>query len=633
MQHRRLHIIISIFLLVLITSTSEGQADADLEAALLDSLEQAESGKAHAFWLKELAWYYKSDRPATASSYAQRSLEIARQLDQPKAIADALHTEGLIYWYQGKVAEASKLLFEALEIREDIDDSLGLARSYNNIGNIYCWQKNYEEAAGFYKRSMELRRVLKDESGMVYSLVSLAEVASAQEKLQEAQQYGTEALALAKDINRPDAEAFCYEQLGRIQQNMGQLAKASAYFQSAAAINRRVNDGNQLAENLLEIAEVESHQEHFRPAIDTLHRSLSLSREIKARDLEARALKNLSENFAALEIYDSAYLYAVQYEVVDEKINGERQGRILLDVQEQYRSQLEKTGLLLKQQRISNQRTVLFFIIVILSVILVLYYYRQSRLQQRVSAQIEEKSREIERVNRTLALQNDDLRQSNDSLSQFAYVVSHDLREPLRTIGSFTTLLARRFPKHLDNQSEEYIKFIIKGTQHMSLLLDGLLTYASVSSTGAIDQVEVDLKALVGDILEVLDTEIQDTGVHIEVESLPTVTGNRALLLQLFQNLIANAIKFNDKPDKRVWIRYRDEGNMHAVIVEDNGIGIDNAYKAKVFQIFHRLERNKYKGTGLGLAICKKIAARHRGRIDLESVLGKGTRFIVHLPK
>jgi light-regulated signal transduction histidine kinase (bacteriophytochrome) len=232
-----------------------------------------------------------------------------------------------------------------------------------------------------------------------------------------------------------------------------------------------------------------------------------------------------------------------------------------------------------------------------------------------------------------LATQNEDLRNSNDSLREFAYVVSHDLREPLRTIGSFTTLLARRFPNDLDNQSREYINFIVKGTKHMSLLLDGLLSYAKVSNTESLALEPLNLNTVVGNVLEILDAEIEDTQANIKVDQLPVVNGNRALLSQRVQKLIANAMKFNDKPEKKVWVRYMDQGDMHQITVEDNGIGIDEAFKSKVFQILHRLEKNKYKGTGLGLSICQKIVARHRGKIELESVLGEGTRFLVYLPK
>jgi signal transduction histidine kinase len=538
-----------------------------------------------------------------------------------------------VYWYQGKVAEASKAFFKALEIREKIGDKLGLARSYNNIGNVFSWQNNFQEAGLYYKRSMELRQELQDSSGMVYSLVSLAEVAARQDDLREAQRYGLQALDLAKQIQKPDAEAFCYEHLGQIMLSKKQLNEALDYFLDAASINRSMGKQNQLAENLLEIASVEALRGAYKAAIDSLHESVKISREIDANDLEAEALKGLSENYAALEQFDSAYYYAANYKKADEQITGEKQARILFDVQEQYRSQLEKTGLLLKQQRSTRLLAWLSVAIVVLLIFFVRLMYIKNRRLQRTDRKLKEKANEIERVNKVLATQNEDLRNSNDSLREFAYVVSHDLREPLRTIGSFTTLLARRFPNDLDHQSREYINFIVKGTKHMSLLLDGLLSYAKVSNTESLTLEPLNLNTLVGNVLEILDAEIEDTQADIQVDELPVVNGNRALLSQLFQNLVANAMKFNDKPEKKVWVRYQDQGDMHQITVEDNGIGIDEAFKSKVFQIFHRLEKNKYKGTGLGLAICQKIVARHRGKIELESVLGEGTRFLVYLPK
>lgn len=485
----------------------------------------------------------------------------------------------------------------------------------------------------YYKRSMDLRQELQDSSGMVYSLVSLAEVAARQDDLREAQRYGLQALDLAKQIQKPDAEAFCYEHLGQIMLSKKQLNEALDYFLDAASINRSFENQNQLAENLLEIASVKALKGAYQAAIDSLYESVEISRLIDANDLEAQALKELSLNYAALEQFDSAYFYAINYQIAEEKITGEKQARVLFDVQEQYRSQLEKTGLLLKQQRSNRLLIWLSVVIVALLIFFIRLMYVKNRRLQRTDRKLKEKANEIERVNKVLATQNEDLRNSNDSLREFAYVVSHDLREPLRTIGSFTTLLARRFPNDLDNQSREYINFIVKGTKHMSLLLDGLLSYAKVSNTESLALEPLNLNTLVGNVLEILDAEIEDTQADIQVDELPVVNGNRALLSQLFQNLVANAMKFNDKPEKKVWVRYQDQGDMHQITVEDNGIGIDEAFKSKVFQIFHRLEKNKYKGTGLGLAICQKIVARHRGKIELESVLGEGTRFLVYLPK
>jgi signal transduction histidine kinase len=633
MQHQKKYIITLVALLLLYVTIGAAQKNWKTEQPLLDSLDQANTGLEHAYWLKELAFFHKSDRPATAHSYASRSLEIAQQLKDQKAIADAIHVDGIIFWYQGKVAEASKAFFKALEIRESINDSLELARSYNNIGNVYSWQNNYREAALFYGRSLDLRRALKDSSGMVYSMVSLAEVAARQDSLKEAERYGRQALNLARTIKASKAEAFCYEQLGRIMLSKNQLDEALEYFMDAAAINKKAGNLNQLAENYYEMAAIKSMERAHQSAIGMLRQSIDLSRTIDANDLEAAALKSLSENFAALENYDSAYFYRINHERVYEKITGEKQARILFDVQEQYRSQLEQTGLLIQQQKRTRQLILLSVASAILLASFLYFIIIKNRRLQRTERQLKEKADEIERVNKALAVQNEDLRNSNDSLREFTYVASHDLREPLRTIGSFTTLLARRFPGHLDEQSKEYIEFIVRGTKHMSLLLDGLLSYASVSNTESIELEPVQLNMIIEDVFEILNAEIVATNAQVEVDNLPQVLGNRALLSQLFQNLIANALKFNDKAERRVWVRYKEMPEMHQITVEDNGIGIDEAFKSKVFQIFHRLEKNKYKGTGLGLAICQKVVARHRGKIELESVLGEGTRFLVYLPK
>ncbi|NRA52452.1 MAG: tetratricopeptide repeat protein [Phaeodactylibacter sp.] len=633
MQHRKFYLGCFMGFLLLLVCSASAQTDAGKERALLDSLEQAKEGKDKAYWFKELAWFYKSDRPAKAHTYANQSLEIARQLDNRKAIADGLHVQGGIYWYQGKVPEASKSFFQALEIREAINDSLGLARSYNNIGNVYSWQNNFIEANNYYKRSLDLRKALSDYKGMVYSMVSLAEVAAKKDNLKEAQKLGEKALELAKRIGKIDAVAFCYEQLGLIMLSKNQLPKALEYFEDAAEINRKGGNQNQLAENLSEIAEIKARNGAYESAIPLLYESIAISRNIEANDLEADALKQLSENYAMIAQYDSAYYYAINYQKVNDRITGEKKDLLLFDVQEQYRLELDKTGLLIKEQRTFRSFIYALGVIGILIVLFAVYIFSKNRRLHRAKRKLDEKAEEIARVNNVLALQNEDLRQSNDSLQQFAYVVSHDLREPLRTIGSFTTLLARRFPDQIDERSQEYIRFIVKGTKHMSLLLDGLLAYAKVSNTENIELETLQMGELINNVLEILDTEIKETEAHIHVDELPVVSGNKAMLSQLFQNLIANALKFNDKPEKKVWVRYQEHEDMHKLIVEDNGIGINEAYKSKVFQIFHRLEKNKYKGTGLGLAICQKIVARHRGRIELESELGEGTRFIVYLPK
>ncbi len=603
-------------------------------SALQDSFHNAETLEKRAYFLKELAWLHKSEKPATAHSYAEQSLELARQANQPRAIADAIHTDGVVYWYQGNVAEASKSFFEALEIRERINDSLGLARSYNNIGNVYSWQKDFEEAKAYYSRSMNLRKMLNDSSGIIYSLISLAEVEGKLENLEEALELGKSALNLAQSIQRTDAEAFCYDRLGQLMLGKGRLKEAESYFMDAAELNRRTGNKNQLADNFLELAMVKSSQKRHAAAIDSLYLALDLAQSIDAMDLQVTALDRLSANFAAISQYDSAFYYATAYNQAYEALINKKKSQILIDVQEQYNTQQNKTKLLLAEQKATRRNLYMAVLTALLLLIIVGVTAYMYRYQRRTNLLIEEKAAEIARINKEVAEQNADLRESNHALEQFAYVVSHDLREPLRTIGSFTSLLVRRFPKNLDNHSRDYIDFILRGTEHMSLLLDGLLSYARVSNVQQLEQEQLDFNELLRQVLESLNAEIEHNNADVQLDTFPsTIFGNRAMLSQLFQNLVANALKFNDKPHPKVWIRYQLEPKMHCIVVEDNGIGIEEAFKEKVFLIFHRLEKEKYRGTGLGLAISQKIVARHRGTITLQSELGKGTQFFVRLPR
>ena len=230
-----------------------------------------------------------------------------------------------------------------------------------------------------------------------------------------------------------------------------------------------------------------------------------------------------------------------------------------------------------------------------------------------------------------LARSNADLERSNDDLMEFGYAVSHDLKEPLRSVSGFLELLKRRVGDSLDDKAQGYIDRSLAGAERMRLLIDDLLAYARVS-TGPRELKSVDLGALVHDVLGGLEQSVHESGARVEVGELPVVQGQRAQLSALFQNLIANAIKFRrDQPVIR--ISARDAGRQWRVSVQDNGIGIEPDQFKRVFQVFQRLHgKEEYPGTGIGLAVCKKVVERHGGQIWLESELGAGTTFHFTIP-
>lgn len=242
------------------------------------------------------------------------------------------------------------------------------------------------------------------------------------------------------------------------------------------------------------------------------------------------------------------------------------------------------------------------------------------RLEQEMTARLE--------AEEALHQANEELQQSNKNLELFASVASHDLQEPLHTITSYTELLARRYQDQLDDKAQQYIAFILDGTHHMHRMINDLLAYSRVG-TRAKEFSPVDLNAVVEQVMKRLGQAIASSGATISRDALPQVEGDDAQLGQLFQNLLTNAFKFAKKDVPPV-ITITCEPSVEGWLigVHDNGIGIEERFFGKIFEIFRRLHtRQEYEGTGIGLAICKRIVAHHGGRIWVESTVGEGTSF------
>lgn len=228
-----------------------------------------------------------------------------------------------------------------------------------------------------------------------------------------------------------------------------------------------------------------------------------------------------------------------------------------------------------------------------------------------------------------------DLEKSNKELEQFAFVASHDLQEPLRMVNSFLTLLEKKYKDSLDEKARSYIDFAVKGSHRMKSIILDLLEFsrAGDGSNKKIDT--IDLNKVFEDLNILLKKQIEDAGVKLKVEKLPPIQGNYTQLRQVFQNLLSNAIKYRDKTRKLNIVITSKEYPLHYLIsVKDNGIGIEEKYYQKIFELFQRLHaKEQYSGTGIGLAITKKIIESFGGEISIKSKVGKGSTFTIKIPK
>jgi signal transduction histidine kinase len=271
---------------------------------------------------------------------------------------------------------------------------------------------------------------------------------------------------------------------------------------------------------------------------------------------------------------------------------------------------------------------------------------RQARMLQARNAELEQLVLERQRAEQIALALNAELEnrvrartaelvRSNDELRQFAYASSHDLKEPMRTIASYTQLLSQRYTDRLDGDGREFLNYVVDAVRRMDMLLTDLLTYSQHLGSQPSAVKPVNAEAVLIGVLMNMRASIQDTNAVVTHDPLPPdVMTDFAQFGQVLQNLISNAIKYR-KPDvaPAIHISVEDSDSEWTFCVQDNGVGIGANYKEQVFGIFKRLHGRDYPGTGMGLAICKKIIERHSGRIWVESEEGVGSKFCFTIPK
>ncbi|MBD2126822.1 GHKL domain-containing protein [Microcoleus sp. FACHB-1] len=248
------------------------------------------------------------------------------------------------------------------------------------------------------------------------------------------------------------------------------------------------------------------------------------------------------------------------------------------------------------------------------------------QLNEQLEARVQQRTADLKEANVNLLY-------SNRELEQFAYVASHDLQEPLRAVNSYAQLLARKYQGNLDAKADKYLGYIMEGATRMQQLINDLLEFSRVG-TRAKELKLTACEVVLSQVLINLKVAIAECQAVVTHDPLPTIMGDEIQLMQLFQNLISNAIKFHREEPPCVHISVVQQQNDWVFSVRDNGIGMEPEYFERIFTIFQRLHsRSEYAGTGIGLAVCKKIVERHGGRIWIESELGVGTTFYFTIPQ
>jgi signal transduction histidine kinase len=497
---------------------------------------------------------------------------------------------------------------QSLEIAEMMDDKgiPFMGQALNNLGSAYEELEMYDRALECYRRSLVLKQ---QHSQPVQKIATLASIFSVHAKKREdlaANEYFQEAFSLAETTDSKYWLQRLYVLYGEFLQDKGQPAEALDYYQ----------------------------------------KSLTLAKYLTTRSNEMELHQKIADTYASLDLYKDALFHQQRFQQLNDSIFNQKRISQLGEIKAKYEldERLHEMSLQVaywkNEENIARLHTYGLMAIAILIITALIALFSRYRIRQRSHQVLEAKNREIESKNSLLESQSRDIQSQNQlletinrDLEQFAYAASHDLRQPLRTVISYLELLERRYEGQLAPDAREFIQYAASGAGRMEQLLRDLLDYSRIGRNP--DQFEpVSLDDTLEEVQAQLTQQIQENGATLLLPSLPYVQARRSEMVQLFQNLISNAIKFQH-PDRtpEIVVRSWMDGNDTLISVQDNGIGIAEKDQEKVFGMFERINKKEdYEGSGIGLAICKKIMEQHNGQISLTSSPGTGTTFTLRFP-
>jgi len=452
---------------------------------------------------------------------------------------------------------------------------------YLNIGILYDIQKEHKNALKYLEKILEIPEEKLTKTIIANAHSSIGQIYVELKDNKNALKHIYKGLSMSREIGNKTGIAVSYQEIGKILEAAQEYGAAAVNYEQALKTSREIGSLSNEADCLFSLGKVNYQIQNYELAEQQLKESFDISEKLNKKP----SLINVCELLAQLYYKTGRFrescdhmkhLYKLQKEV-----SGEEKTKILAEMQTQF------------------------------------------ELQQRDLT--------IEKLN----VKQETLLKANQELELFAGKAAHDLKEPLRMMSSFSSLLSRKYSNQLDDTGQEFINHIHDGAKRMEMLLTDMLTFAK-SGADPRESVPINLNDVIHIVKSNLRLVIVEKQADIQCEELPIVKAVNVAMVQLFQNLLANALKFT-KPDIAPKIQIKSvtyDDNFHQISVQDNGIGIPESQREKVFIIFQRVhKRSDYEGAGIGLATCKKIIECLGGKIWIDATKEEGTTFHFLLPK
>jgi signal transduction histidine kinase len=541
----------------------------------------------------DMAGYYNNIRSEskTARTLCEEALPEIRTWNDPFLLAD-VHKRMGAYSYllsefplAGNEFNTSRQLLESIEAPDDKTMSL-LGAVYYNLSLVYRADTYTDYRIDLNNQAIDIYTRLGQMNNVARSYNLMGNILFDKDKLEEALPVYLKALKIYEaHIEIGDQGiSYTYNNISSCYNKLGNYQESLQYLQKSIAIREQYGNPNEIAVSYMLLGSTYSQMAAYKEGEVYLSKAISIFTDTgNIYDL-SHASHFMAELYECWGDFEKAYIHLTKHLSLQNELNKDAQRHAIAEA--------------LAESNIEQQEA-------------------EARLLRKKNAEIEEYSKKLQ--------------VSNEELNQFAHIVSHDLKEPLRMISTYTDMLRTMLP--LDDQpaARQSMDFVIDGTDRMQGLINELLEYSKVGATTKLQPVDLnDILTLARMNLAGLLTD--KSGV-IEKNHLPTIDSDQTLMLQLFQNLLGNGLKYNKSTTPNVGVDYQIADQEIELHFYDNGMGIPEEYRQKAFEIFRRLPGTAdIKGTGIGLAICSKIAARLNGRIWITSNEPSGTIFKVALP-
>jgi signal transduction histidine kinase len=560
-----------------------------------------------------------------ARQYHTQCLELAKKINYNKWQEYSYNGLGTLYEILGDYDKAVENFLQSLTFSQARQHKDDIVITYGNIANCYNKAKAYDKALENIQLAYGLANNnpigVNDTARLASTLNSFGEILVNKGEIDEALSKQLQAIEMYQKIGHKSRIINVLISLANVYSLKKDFITTERYL--LQCFEYKDNIVNYDYANLyFKLGELYMQQQSLPKARKSFEQGLSMAKKFDFKDIAQKANHALYTICKEQGDMPNALLYLEKSNSINDSLfNQEKSGRI---AELQFKFDVEQSEKQIQSLKLRENR---MWMIggAALSLLIVSLLFSISYLRGKNNKVLKAKNTEIKEQNRKLE-------ESNLVLKQFAYAAAHDLKEPLRNIGSFASLLQRRYGKEFNFEANEYMTFISGGIRRMNSLLEDLLQYSTLIAQQPNDEVH-NLSEILKEVMYNLHLSIESKNAQIQYpKQLPKLQMSKLHLTQLFQNLISNAIKFSENTPIVKINSERKEQNM-LITVEDNGIGIKQEYDNKVFKLFHRLDRTRnVEGTGIGLAICKNIVEKYNGKIWFESEEGAGTRFFISIP-